>query len=723
MDFHPGDQNVSTKPSDFPLEAPRLGRTAPSRPKFRFTLPESTDLDHLDGLGNLDDPDGAYGFSLGKATSRDQQKLAIRPKPETTKERSRSDGSIWYDSDNLLTRLEAKREQQQRAYKERAERMINELRPELKSRYIRDCVEKRPPPPLNARGSVDLDSPDEDVRLQSRLETERGTIISPRFEITARSSTGSWVTQQLAAIPPVEDSGMVTDNSLHAEFPQSSQLPGLRNSIEITARPSMIMYSSSPTTHSRAEDPGLLANNNSHAATRHLFSAFSKIKHKLIRRLSDSTKASPDQNSRNIRSRTAQGHSTSSSQGSSAQNQACENSSSQNGTQKRGRRTATSSDEANNDDSEDGGEERRRKRPMRSFARKDSSPKRLKCPFYQRDPMKHTRNACRGAGFADMAKLKDHLKRVHSRPLHCTRCWTIMSSTEAYEEHLMLDPICVKQPSAFPNDDRICLRKLQDLNFSRTPFMQSQSIGEKWEILYKILFPDAKEIPSPFDDHGLNENFDRILAEALEEELTKELAPALGPAMSRIRGRLASIIHKCKKRAFSLSSRESTTQSSTISGSGKEATHSITSDPEHAVSEQEPDHVTATLASSSKGSLVVGVSTDQNANLTSGDLLAKPGVAPNQTTSLAPNSEHQEPMNVELSSPTPSWILVEPDKELVDTGDQQHFSMASQEGALDIGGIGQCADWAMDSWDYWQAGVDDDPFPQDMYEELLSTVQ
>src|SRR4051812_39180488 len=32
--------------------------------------------------------------------------------------------------------------------------------------------------------------------------------------------------------------------------------------------------------------------------------------------------------------------------------------------------------------------------------------RRLKCPFYQRQPEKYARAACRGEGFADMAKLK-----------------------------------------------------------------------------------------------------------------------------------------------------------------------------------------------------------------------------------------------------------------------------------------------------------------------------
>ncbi|KAF2250403.1 hypothetical protein BU26DRAFT_518786 [Trematosphaeria pertusa] len=62
--------------------------------------------------------------------------------------------------------------------------------------------------------------------------------------------------------------------------------------------------------------------------------------------------------------------------------------------------------------------------PKRDGKRPDSAPnRRLKCPFYQRAPEKCPNKACRGEGFTDIAKLKDHIKRVHTQPLRCVRCW------------------------------------------------------------------------------------------------------------------------------------------------------------------------------------------------------------------------------------------------------------------------------------------------------------
>lgn len=85
------------------------------------------------------------------------------------------------------------------------------------------------------------------------------------------------------------------------------------------------------------------------------------------------------------------------------------------------------------DNSDD--DDRPKKKGIRGFAGR-LPQRRLKCPFYQRHPDKYKKAACRGSGFVDMAKLKDHIKRVHTLPLRCSRCWLEMESDEVYSEHL-----------------------------------------------------------------------------------------------------------------------------------------------------------------------------------------------------------------------------------------------------------------------------------------------
>lgn len=57
------------------------------------------------------------------------------------------------------------------------------------------------------------------------------------------------------------------------------------------------------------------------------------------------------------------------------------------------------------DDSDDNDDDHPRKRNERSGPNKGLN-RRLKCPFYQREPEKYSKASCRGEGFADMAKLK-----------------------------------------------------------------------------------------------------------------------------------------------------------------------------------------------------------------------------------------------------------------------------------------------------------------------------
>jgi hypothetical protein len=140
-------------------------------------------------------------------------------------------------------------------------------------------------------------------------------------------------------------------------------------------------------------------------------------------------------------------------------------------------------------------------RPKKKPDRSPPDCRRLKCPFYQRQPEMYTKAACRGAGFVDMAKLKDHLKRDHQQPLRCVRCWLEMPSEPARLEHLQQDNRCKRIPE--PHDNRIHPHVLKQLNFKKAPYAYAKTAREKWELLYKELFPGETEIPSPCKSTGV----------------------------------------------------------------------------------------------------------------------------------------------------------------------------------------------------------------------------
>ncbi|KAF2488644.1 hypothetical protein BU16DRAFT_586871 [Lophium mytilinum] len=217
--------------------------------------------------------------------------------------------------------------------------------------------------------------------------------------------------------------------------------------------------------------------------------------------------------------------------------------------QKRSRDSHREEPGDDSDKSDDGDDDdRRRKKQKADIPGGEITGRRLKCPYHQREPGRYIRAACRGQGFADMAKLKDHLKRVHTQPLRCARCWEEMESDDAFTKHLQTDERCTKRVE--PKDDRIKPQQLKLLDFKKAPYAQLKDTEKKWRMLYQVLFPQDKDIPPAFEHHGMTAGLEKLLAEALEEELTKELGPALHHIMSKIKDKIPMIIQKCKSRVF-----------------------------------------------------------------------------------------------------------------------------------------------------------------------------
>lgn len=174
------------------------------------------------------------------------------------------------------------------------------------------------------------------------------------------------------------------------------------------------------------------------------------------------------------------------------------------------------------------------------------SLRRLRCPFNQRQPEKYERAACKGGGFANIAKLKDHIKRVHLQPLRCLRCWSEMESEDAYAIHLQAEIFCDKRQE--PLDDRLPYQTLKRLDFKKAPYAKAKDPEQKWKIHYSVLFPNDTEIPSPYYQHTFTPRQQQILYEALEEELVKKMTPAIKPIVQQIKRSIPAIIQNYKLR-------------------------------------------------------------------------------------------------------------------------------------------------------------------------------
>lgn len=69
-----------------------------------------------------------------------------------------------------------------------------------------------------------------------------------------------------------------------------------------------------------------------------------------------------------------------------------------------------------------------------------------------------------------------------------------MKSTIERDEHLRKDPTCQTQTE--PKDERVgdeLLRQIKPRRF----FPKASSLLERWEILFKMIFPNDETIPSP----------------------------------------------------------------------------------------------------------------------------------------------------------------------------------------------------------------------------------
>jgi hypothetical protein len=116
------------------------------------------------------------------------------------------------------------------------------------------------------------------------------------------------------------------------------------------------------------------------------------------------------------------------------------------------------------------------------------------CPFNKFDPERYCPNptsgakfrSCIGPGFPSIARLKQHLKRIHSAPIQCQRCWITMPHLQAMARHANEEIRCERTDR--PQPEGVDQDKMR---------LITSSWGATWTQIYGILFPGAP-IPSPY---------------------------------------------------------------------------------------------------------------------------------------------------------------------------------------------------------------------------------
>ncbi|KAB5583514.1 hypothetical protein GE09DRAFT_303666 [Coniochaeta sp. 2T2.1] len=141
--------------------------------------------------------------------------------------------------------------------------------------------------------------------------------------------------------------------------------------------------------------------------------------------------------------------------------------------------------EEEDSDQEGGGKLHKKAKPDPRFA----------CPYYKHDPVRYRNHrTCPGPGFTSVHRVKEHLWRRHMMPkFSCAMCNHPFESNPDLFDHVRTSTDCFNQNHG--PADGIDEAKHKQL---KARLKGSPTEREKWESMYRILFPDDDVIPTPY---------------------------------------------------------------------------------------------------------------------------------------------------------------------------------------------------------------------------------
>ncbi|RYP33005.1 hypothetical protein DL767_004916 [Monosporascus sp. MG133] len=189
-------------------------------------------------------------------------------------------------------------------------------------------------------------------------------------------------------------------------------------------------------------------------------------------------------------------------------------------------------------DPSDDGDEKKERGNKRSRVDSPRAPP-FACPFFKNDPSKHKhKQACTGPGWYSISRLKEHIYRCHFQRYKCVRCYKACKCAEELEEHQRADVPCHKS-NAKNNAD---ITEAQHQLLRKKPSAGKAST-KQWTEIYQIIFPKAKEIPSPYyeyEEGRSSQEWDTMQAyrELLRDDVTQRVRESLEARFDLIEDRL-----------------------------------------------------------------------------------------------------------------------------------------------------------------------------------------
>ncbi|KAJ4149148.1 hypothetical protein NW754_000587 [Fusarium falciforme] len=119
----------------------------------------------------------------------------------------------------------------------------------------------------------------------------------------------------------------------------------------------------------------------------------------------------------------------------------------------------------------------------------------LACPFVKGYPNKKW-PCCEKKGWPSVHRIKEHIYRRHKVPIHCDRCFSTFTTEKLLKDHRREAVPCkVNEPCEMLGIDAEMKERLKCRKGIKNATEEA-----KWEHMYKILFPEAESIPSPYCD-------------------------------------------------------------------------------------------------------------------------------------------------------------------------------------------------------------------------------
>ncbi|KAI1328735.1 hypothetical protein F5Y16DRAFT_148442 [Xylariaceae sp. FL0255] len=121
--------------------------------------------------------------------------------------------------------------------------------------------------------------------------------------------------------------------------------------------------------------------------------------------------------------------------------------------------------------------------------------KKFTCPFFRKDSCTShdISRACRGPGWDSIPRLKEHLRRCHMPSKNqCNRCRQGFHDPSELASHQR-----VLEPCLIQNDPLLVTVTEDQLKRHKT-LSKGHSKEGSWILLYQIIFPDDRDVPSPY---------------------------------------------------------------------------------------------------------------------------------------------------------------------------------------------------------------------------------